>query len=71
MRKDRNRRYEQRLGGEGRGSSQAVIWPQEKTDRAVDAVTFVSEIARDLRAAPKESHAERGLKGRPERATSI
>ena len=32
----------------GQGPSQAVIWQQEKTDRAVDAVTFVSEIARDF-----------------------
>jgi hypothetical protein len=32
----------------GRGPSQAVIWPQEKTDRAVDTVTFDSEIARNL-----------------------
>jgi hypothetical protein len=32
----------------GRGPSQAVIWPQEKTDRAVDAVTFESEIARNF-----------------------
>ena len=30
------------------GPSQAVIWPQEKTDRAVAAVTFVSEIARNF-----------------------
>jgi hypothetical protein len=30
------------------GPSQAVIWPQEKTDRAVDAVRFASEIARNL-----------------------
>jgi hypothetical protein len=32
----------------GRGPSQAIIWPQEKTDRAVDTVTFDSEIARNL-----------------------
>ena len=32
----------------GRGPSQAVIWQQEKTDRAVAAVTFRSEIARNL-----------------------
>jgi hypothetical protein len=32
----------------GRAPSQAVIWPQEKTDRAVDAVTFDSEIARNF-----------------------
>jgi hypothetical protein len=32
----------------GQGPSQAVIWQQEKTDRAVDAVTFVSEIARNF-----------------------
>jgi len=32
----------------GRGPSQAVIWPQEKTDRAVDTVTFDSEIARNF-----------------------
>jgi hypothetical protein len=32
----------------GRGPSQAVIWPQEKSDRAVDAVTFDSEIARNF-----------------------
>jgi hypothetical protein len=30
------------------GPSQAVIWPQEKTDRAVDAVRFASEIARNF-----------------------
>ena len=32
----------------GRGPSQAVIWQQEKTDRAVAAVSFRSEIARNL-----------------------
>jgi hypothetical protein len=32
----------------GQGPSQAVIWQQEKTDRAVAAVTFRSEIARNL-----------------------
>ena len=32
----------------GQGPSQAAIWPQEKTDRAVDAVTFDSEIARNF-----------------------
>ena len=32
----------------GRGPSQAVIWQQETTDRAVAAVTFRSEIARNL-----------------------
>jgi ferric-dicitrate binding protein FerR (iron transport regulator) len=32
----------------GQGPSQAVIWQQEKTDRAVDSVTFDSEIARDF-----------------------
>jgi FecR protein len=32
----------------GRGPSQAMIWPQEKTDRAVDTVTFDSEIARNF-----------------------
>jgi ferric-dicitrate binding protein FerR (iron transport regulator) len=31
--------------GRGRGPSQPVIWPREQTDRAVDAVTFDSEIA--------------------------
>jgi hypothetical protein len=31
----------------GRGPSQAVIWPQDETDRAVGAVTFDSEIARN------------------------
>jgi hypothetical protein len=31
----------------GQGPSQAVIWQQGKTDRAVDAVTFDSEIARN------------------------
>jgi len=30
------------------GPSQAVIWPQEKTDRAVDAIRFASEIARNF-----------------------
>ena len=30
------------------GPSQAVIWQQEKTDRAVAAVTFRSEIARNF-----------------------
>ena len=30
------------------GPSPAVIWPQEKTDRAVDAVMFDSEIARNF-----------------------
>jgi hypothetical protein len=30
------------------GPSQPVIWLQEKTDRAVDAVTFDSEIARNF-----------------------
>jgi hypothetical protein len=32
----------------GQGPSQAVIWQQEKTDRAVAAVTFRSEIARNF-----------------------
>jgi len=32
----------------GQGPSQALIWQQEKTDRAVAAVTFRSEIARNL-----------------------
>ena len=32
----------------GRGPGQAIIWPQEKTDRAVDTVTFDSEIARNF-----------------------
>jgi len=32
----------------GQGPSQAVMWPQEKTDRAVAAVTFRSEIARNF-----------------------
>jgi hypothetical protein len=32
----------------GQGPSQAVIWRQEKTDRAVAAVTFRSEIARNF-----------------------
>jgi hypothetical protein len=31
----------------GQGPSRAAIWPQEKTDRAVDAITFDSEIARN------------------------
>jgi FecR protein len=32
----------------GEGPSEAVIWQQEKTDRAVDAITFDSEIARNF-----------------------
>jgi hypothetical protein len=32
----------------GQGPSQAVIWQQKKTDRAVAAVTFRSEIARNF-----------------------
>jgi hypothetical protein len=34
----------------GQGPSQAAIWPQEKTDRAVDAITFDSEIARNSKS---------------------
>ena len=34
----------------GQGPSQAVIWPQEKTDRAVDSITFESEIARNSKS---------------------
>jgi hypothetical protein len=32
----------------GEGPSEAVIWQQEKTDRAVDAITFDTEIARNF-----------------------
>ena len=34
----------------GQGPSQAVIWPQEKTDRAVDSITFDSEVARNSKS---------------------
>jgi len=32
----------------GKGPTEAVIWQQEKTDRAVDAITFDSEIAQNV-----------------------
>jgi hypothetical protein len=32
----------------GEGPSEAVVWQQEKTDRAMDAITFDSEIARNF-----------------------
>jgi hypothetical protein len=40
----------------GQGPSQAVIWPQEKTDRAVDAVAFDTEFARDFISKSGNGH---------------